>query len=93
MSIHDIPDIYKDDWRKIELFIKNHSFQEKQRNEEQISVISVACQKVGGETEEIIPMFPDIIKEYMVWFVMNMNFGNLKLYQMIVVNSRIWWRC
>ena len=65
ITIRNIPDIYKDDWQKVEGFIKNHSFPGKQRQEAKISVITEVCQNMGDESEEIVPMFPDIIKEYM----------------------------
>lgn len=68
IAIHDIPDIYKEDWNKVERFIKNHSFPGKQRQEEKISVVTAVCQNVGDESEEIVPMFPDIIKEYMFYY-------------------------
>lgn len=68
IAIHDIPDIYKEDWNKVERFIQNHSFPGKQRQEEKISVVTAVCQNVGDESEEIVPMFPDIIKEYMFYY-------------------------
>ena len=68
IAINNIPDIYKEDWKKVEKFINNHSFSGKQRQEEKISVITSVCQNIGDELEEIVPMFPDIIKEYMFYY-------------------------
>lgn len=68
IAISDIPDIYKDDWKKVESFIQNHSFPGKQRLEEKVSVVTEVCQTVGDEAEKIVPMFPDIIKEYMFYY-------------------------
>ena len=68
LKIKDIPSIYKDDWNKISNFIKSHSFPGKQREEEQVSIITAICQNIEHGAEEIVPMFPDIIKEYMFYY-------------------------
>lgn len=68
LELKSIPDIYKKDWGIVEEFIKNHSFDGKQRKEEKVSIISSICQNIDNETEVIAPMFPDIIKEYMFYF-------------------------
>lgn len=68
LALSHIPDLYKEDWAKVDRFIKNHSFPGKQRKEEKESVINVLCQNIGCGAEEIVPMFPDIIKEYMFYY-------------------------
>ena len=51
MEISGIPDIYKEDWSRVEKFIKNHSFPGKQRQEEKVSIITAVCQNIGNELE------------------------------------------
>lgn len=65
LSISDIPDIYKDDWEKVDKYIKEHSFPGKQRREERLSLISSVCQNDDLGDNEIVPLYPDIIKEFM----------------------------
>lgn len=65
LAIRDLPEFYQDDWHKVERFLRNHSFPGKQRQDTKRSIVTEVCQNVGDESEEIIPMFPDIIKEYM----------------------------
>lgn len=65
LLISDIPDMYKADWEKVDKFIKEHSFPGKQRLEERISLISSVCQNNDLGENEIIPLYPDIIKEFM----------------------------
>lgn len=65
LLISDLPDIYKEDWEKVDKFIKEHSFPGKQRQEERISLISSVCQNNDLGDNEIAPLYPDIIKEFM----------------------------
>ena len=51
MEISGITDIYKEDWSRVEKFIKNHSFPGKQRQEEKVSIITAVCQNIGNELE------------------------------------------
>lgn len=68
LNTNSIPELYKNDWRKIDTFIKNHSFPGKQRAEVKKTVIATICQNNGADTIAIVPMFPDIIKEYMFYY-------------------------
>lgn len=48
--------------------LKNHSFPGKQRAEVKETVIAAVCQNQETDTTMIVPLFPDIIKEYMFYY-------------------------
>lgn len=70
LNTENLPDFYKDDWRIISTYINHHSFPGQQRKEERASIINAVCHNIDNENYSIIPLFPDIIKEYMFFYYM-----------------------
>lgn len=68
LNTNNIPDIYRKDWNRVESFISNHSFPGQQRNEVKTAILTSFCQNDESGATEIIPLFPDIIKEFMFYF-------------------------
>lgn len=71
LPLKNIPDLYQPDWERIRDFLADHSFPGKQRQEEARAVINSVCQNMDMEDAAIVPLFPDVIKEYMFFYYMD----------------------
>lgn len=71
LDIRNLPDLYRPDWEKIHAFLSNHTFPGKQRQEAAKSLICSVCQNSDQEDAAIVPLFPDLIKEYMFFYYMD----------------------
>ncbi len=71
LNIRELPCLYQPDWEKISRFLSEHSFPGRQRMEEAKAIINSVCQNMDKDNGAIIPLFPDIIKEYMFYYYMD----------------------
>ena len=68
LDISNIPELYKSDWDILQNYIKTHSLSGKQRKESLETFIADICQSINNDGKVILPLYPDIIKEYMFAF-------------------------
>ncbi len=68
LPISDIPEFYKDDWDKVNRFVKTHTLSGVWRAEFLQSLLGDAAQEIANSAAVIRPQYPDIIKEYMFLF-------------------------
>lgn len=71
LRLREIPELYQPDWERLHGFLADHSFPGKQGREEARAVINSVCQNMDQENAAIVPLFPDIIKEYMFFYYMD----------------------
>lgn len=65
LDILNLPEPYQKDWDKLQNYIKAHSFPGEQRKHSLEIFISDICQSINNDNTIIMPLYPDIIKEYM----------------------------
>lgn len=65
LDILNLPELYQKDWDILQNYIKTHSFPGEQRKHSLEIFISDICQSINNDTTIIMPLYPDIIKEYM----------------------------
>lgn len=66
IKISQLTEEYQNDWKIITDFISDHSFPGMQRTERMRVLIAEMCQSVEKDDTCIEPLYPDIIKEYML---------------------------
>lgn len=71
LSLDHLPAYYKNDWDTIQHFVSAHSFPGRQQREKIQALLHSICQNIEDDKQAIVPMFPDIIKEYMFYFYMD----------------------
>ncbi len=65
--------IYVEDWKIINDFIAANSFPGRQGESAATEMFAAVCQNVGSHDKAIMPMYPDILKEYMFFYYMDEN--------------------
>ncbi len=65
--------IYAEDWKTINDFIAANSFPGKQGETAAIEIFAAVCQNIRSRDKAIMPMYPDILKEYMFFYYMDEN--------------------
>lgn len=65
LDIQDMPELYQGDWDKLQNFVKNQSLPGEQRKHSLEIFLSDICQSLDKSNSIILPLYPDIIKEYM----------------------------
>ncbi len=63
--------LYKEDWQTLNRFIAGHTLPGVQREESKMAILSSVCQNIAAREMALVPMFPDIIKEYMFCYYMD----------------------
>lgn len=66
IKISQLTEAYQNDWKIITDFISDHSFPGMQRAERMRLLVAEMCQSVEKDDTCIEPLYPDIIKEYML---------------------------
>lgn len=64
----DLPTAYQADWKMIVDYNKNHTFPGTQRKENLLSLMAEMCHSLDKDDTCIEPLYPDILKEYMVLY-------------------------
>lgn len=65
LKIGNLPERYQNDWNKLNNYIKNHSYPGEQRKHSLQIFLADICQSIDKNDQVILPLYPDIIKEYM----------------------------
>lgn len=68
LSVEHIPEQYSDDWKKLQQYNIQNSLPGIQRKEKLKSLVGDASQALEPFEQVITPLFPDIIKEYMLLY-------------------------
>lgn len=67
----DLPEPYKADWKRIVDYNKNHTFPGVQRKENLMNLITEMCHSLDKDDTLIEPLYPDILKEYMMLYYLD----------------------
>lgn len=86
LSISDIPEFYKKDWDKVKAFARSHTLSGVQRVEFLQSILEEAAQEITDCSAVIEPQYPDIIKEYMFLFFLDVD-------EIADVSKELWENC
>lgn len=68
---NDSDAIYAEDWKIINDFIAENSFPGRQCESTVAEIFAAICQNIGSHDKAIVPMYHDILKEYMFFYYMD----------------------
>ena len=86
IALRELEMLYPAEWSMVRTFVKTHSLSGKQKMEYLQSVLSDTAQAVDNKEDILKPLYPDIIKEFMFLYYLDMD-------DMQRISEELWKNC